>query len=227
MKITCITGTDLKGCTYKMKEIFLAQFPEAEITNIYLPSEAPAYCTGCKNCFNRGEAYCPHSKQVQAIWQNMLEADLLVFAYPVYVMRAPGHVKSLLDHLGYNWFAHRPEPRMFSKTAAIITQSIGAPNGGAQKDVKTSLEWLGVSRIKTFSMGLMEGVIWDELSDKKRHAITDKLVKFAKKFQSISPRKMSLRAKTYFKMCQAMQRGQKKKGTESLDLQYWESHGWV
>ncbi|WP_207204781.1 NAD(P)H-dependent oxidoreductase [Miniphocaeibacter massiliensis] len=41
-------------------------------------------------------------KFVQPIWNKMLESDLIIFAYPVYVLRAPAQVKSLLDNLAYN-----------------------------------------------------------------------------------------------------------------------------
>jgi multimeric flavodoxin WrbA len=69
----------------------------------------------------------------------MLGADLIVFAASVYVLRSPGQVKALLDHFGCHWMSHRPDHAMFSKHAAIITQSVGAPNGGAQKYIATSM----------------------------------------------------------------------------------------
>lgn len=172
---------------------------------------------------------CPHYNKVEPIWRAMLEADLIVFAYPVYVLRCPGHVKSLLDHLGVYWFAHRPNPVMFNKKAAIITQSAGAPNGAAQKDIKTSLEWMGVSKVERigFSVG---GSDWDEISEDKKKRIDARIRTFAGKYQGELHQKKSLKSKLYFEMCRKLQRDVLKKLDEekpSADLQYWIDNGWV
>ena len=139
IKCVVITGTEQKGCTYHLKELFLDALQPEELMEFVFPKDVPDYCTGCKNCFVLGEEYCPHYKQVVPVWAAMRAADLIVFAYPVYCLRTTGHVKNFLDHLGVHWFAPRPDPVMFDKTAVILTQSIGAPNGAAQKDVATSL----------------------------------------------------------------------------------------
>ena len=94
MKCVVINGTEQKGCTYMLKEIFLDELKPEQLSEFYLPKDAPDYCTGCKLCFMKGESLCPHHKKVAPIWQAMLEADLIVFAYPVYVLRTPGHVKA-------------------------------------------------------------------------------------------------------------------------------------
>ena len=130
-----------------MKELFLEQLRDKnEITEFY-PQDIPQFCMGCKNCFLNGEKKCPHYSGANAIWSAVLDADLIVFAYPVYALRAPASIKSLLDHFCVHWLVHRPNPKIFEKTAVIITNSVGAPNGSAQKDVKTSLNWMGVSKI--------------------------------------------------------------------------------
>jgi len=57
-------------------------------------------------------------------------------------------MKALLDHLCVHWMVHRPDDRMFQKKAVILTNAIGWIQGGAQKDIATSLKWLGVSQVK-------------------------------------------------------------------------------
>ena len=205
MKCVVINGTEQRGCTYNLKEIFLDELKPDELIEFYLPKDAPGYCTGCKQCFMKSETLCPHYTKVNPIWQAMLESDLIVFAYPVYVLRTPGHVKSLLDHLGVHWCAHRPNPRMFDKTAAIITQSIGAPNNGAQNDVKTSLNWLDVPRVKKIGFGMMEGVVWDKISLKRRQGFEAKIRAFAREFRNIKPASRSLKTGFIFRMCKMMQ----------------------
>ncbi len=48
MKITVINGTEKKGITYRLKEIFLDEFrKDSKITEFYLPKDCPDFCTGC------------------------------------------------------------------------------------------------------------------------------------------------------------------------------------
>ena len=145
MKIVVINGTEIQGVTYHIKEYFLSELSEGnEIVEFHLPTALPNFCRGCKTCFFKGESLCPDAAYTTPIWEAMLSADLMVFSYPVYALRTTAQMKCLLDHLCVHWMVHRPDARMFLKRAAILTNSIGAPNGAAQRDVKTSLHWLGV-----------------------------------------------------------------------------------
>jgi multimeric flavodoxin WrbA len=229
MKITVITGTEVQGCTYQLKEAFLSELRQGnEIKEFYLPRDNPHFCRGCKLCFDQHEDKCPHAAHVRPIWNAIADSDLIVWAYPVYVMRAPGHVKALLDHFGCHWMPHRPDPRMFSKTVAIITQSIGAPNNGAQADVATSMTWLGVPRVKKIGFGLIDGTIWEELKPKRRENFIKKTKAFAHSFKNLKPAKMSLVGKTIFAVCRKMQQNQLKKTAKpSADAQYWLDQGWI
>lgn len=184
MRIVAITGTNVKGCTHAMMELFLAPLREGNtVVEFTLPKDGPPYCTGCKTCFFKGEAQCPHADTVSPIWQAMLAADLIVLAYPMYALRAPAQAKALLDHLCVHWFVHRPDPRMFDKRAAVLTQGIGFFCRRALGDAVTSLSWLGVSDIRTLGAGLMEGAVWDELSQKRRAVIGNKIARLANRYR--------------------------------------------
>ncbi|GHU99741.1 hypothetical protein FACS1894211_05690 [Clostridia bacterium] len=51
MRIVVINGAKNKGCTYKMKDLFLEALGGGhEITEYHLPDDAPVFCTGCKAC---------------------------------------------------------------------------------------------------------------------------------------------------------------------------------
>ncbi len=229
MKIAVINGTEVKGCTYRIKETFLREFRENnEIVEFYLPKDFPHFCSGCKTCFFKSELLCPHAQDATRIWNGIMGADLLVFAYPVYALRAPGQVKALLDHFCCHWMVHRPEEAMFSKRAAILTQSIGAPNRSAQRDVKTSLSWLGVSSIRCLGFGLMEGVIWEELSEKRKSAIEKKTTAFARRFTDLKPAKMSVKVYLKFALCKFIHKSTLKKETvPSADNQHYIDKGWI
>ncbi|MEA5002887.1 MAG: flavodoxin family protein [Christensenella sp.] len=230
MKITVINGTEVKGCTYHIKENFLDVLREGnEITEFYLPKDMPHFCCGCKTCFLKSESMCPHAKYVMPIWEALLDADLLVFTSPVYALRATGQLKALLDHLCVHWMVHRPDDQMFSKCAVVLTNAIGVFNGGAQKDIATSLLWLGISDIKKLGVGLLEGIVWDELSEKRRGIITAKIKKLAKRYvHPLRPARRGLKVSLLFSITRAMHQGfSKKENPLSADNQYWLDKGWI
>jgi len=232
VKIVIINGTAVKGCTYQLKEIFLSAVKDGnEVTEFTLPKELPEFCCGCKNCFFKGEEACPHAAYTLPIWNAIMQSDIIVFTYPVYALRAPGSIKALLDHFCVHWIVHRPKEEMFSKRVAILTNSIGAPNGSAQKDVATSFSWLGVSDIKKLGFGLMEDVFWDKISEKRRAKMQKKTERFANK--CLRPiKKGSLKVKAFFMISKMMhQSGYKKELAQGkvplLDNQYWVEKGWI
>lgn len=212
-----------------MKELLKTQLSSIhvgiEFVEFALPSSSPYFCIGCKSCFLRGEETCPHYASIEPIWSSFVSSDLLIFIFPMYVMRVPGHLKSLLDHFGCRWASHRPEPRMREKRALIITQGIGAPTKYAISDVSTSLRWWGVSDIRSLGIRLLEGVKWSDLSSKKRDEISNKLNRLAHSTTK-KLRRHHLKTHFYFSLCRAMQRGMIKKGPPySLDTQYWMDKG--
>lgn len=229
MKITVINGTEVRGITYRMKELFLDPLRGShEITEFYLPKDMPHFCCGCKVCFFKSETLCPHAAHTMPIWNAMLEADLLVFAAPVYVLRTPGQVKALLDHFACRWMVHRPDARMFQKKAVILTNSIGAPNGAAQKDIATSLTWLGISHIRKLGVGLMEGVIWDEFSQQRRAKIEKQVLQLAKRYTVHSPAHRSIKTRVLWGMSKTMHKALlKKESVPSADNRHWIDHGWI
>ncbi len=84
---------------------------------------------GCYACFERGEQFCPHADTIQPIVRALLEADLLVFESPCYVLGMSGQLKALLDHMAYLWMANRPDERMFSKIGLAVSTAAGNGRG--------------------------------------------------------------------------------------------------
>lgn len=229
MKIVVINVTPVKGVTYHMKEQFLEHIRNGnEIVEFY-PKDLPTFCIGCKNCFLKGEEKCPHFYQTNSIWNAFLEADLLVFAYPVYALRAPASIKSLFDHLCVHWMVHRPEPKIFEKTAVIITNSVGAPNGSAQKDVKTSMSWMGVSKIYSCGAGMMGDIIIEKMTEKHLKMLDRKMRKLAHRISNVKPKKrMSLKVCMLFLLCRFQHKMVLKSEIQpSLDNMHYIKNGWI
>ena len=231
MKITVINGTEKRGVTYRLKEIFLADFNgKADITEYYLPADGPNFCTGCTNCFLNGENTCKDADKVSVIEKSLLEADLIVMTSPAYVMHTTGAMKTLLDHFGYRWMPHRPAPEMFSKRAVIITQCLGAGAKSTAKDIKHSLSWWGISEISVFAGSLMVDIVWDKLPEKKRVELTRKVEKLSKKFAHINyakPAHTNLLTKIKFTFCRIIQKSLHKANPEYTDGKYWAEQGWL
>ena len=231
MKITVINGTEKHGITYRLKEMFLEPFKDkAEITEFYLPKDGPGFCIGCTQCFLTYQDRCKDAACVQKIEKAMLEADLLVFTSPSYVMHITGAMKALLDHFGYRWMPHRPLKEMFGKRAVIITQALGAGEKSAAKDIKDSLSWWGISYIKSSHFKLMSEIHWEKLPEKKRAAMTKGMASMARKFSAIDyskPAHTNLITKVKFYVVRMMQTGLGKDNPEYTDYKYWKANGWL
>lgn len=228
LSVVVINGTDVRGCTYRLKEVFLKHIPgKPVISEFYLPSEGPDFCLGCKLCFYVSEDACPHAERVQPIWQAMMNADVIVISYPVYALRIPGQLKTLFDHFCCHWMLHRPKREMFTKTAVILTQSMGAFNRGAQKDVKVSLNWLGVSKIKRKSFSLIYGTKWEDIPEKKQKALELQAARFASSVNLSRPARIGVPSWLYFTASRGLQKILKKRGIDSVDNRYWQEQGWI
>lgn len=231
MKITVINGTEKHGATYRLKELFLEPFREkAEITEFYLPKDCPAFCQGCANCIMRGEHICKDAEYIQNISKPLIESDLIVMASPAYVMHATGAMKALLDHFAYLWMPHRPAPEMFTKRAVIITQCLGAGANSTAKDIKHSLSWWGISNITVFTGKLMQDIVWENLSEKKRSALTKKIRRLSKKLSMVDYEKPSRAngiTRIKFLFCRMMQKSLHKNDPKYLDGTYWAKQGWL
>lgn len=229
MNIVVLNGTGVRGVTYHMKEMFLSHLREGHVITEFYPADFPPYCVGCKSCFLRGEDTCPHAGAMSPIWNAVREAQLLVFAYPVYALRAPASIKSVLDHFCVHWMVHRPDPLIFDKTAVILTNSVGAPNGSAQKDVKTSMNWMGVSKVYAVGAGMMGDIFWEHISDKHRLMLERKTAALAKRVKALpTHRRKSPKVHMLFQMCRFQHKMVLKGEREpSLDNRHYLEHGWI
>lgn len=231
MNIAVINGTEKHGVTYRLKEMFLAEFKDkANITEYFLPKDCPNFCNGCISCTMKGETTCKDAEYIGMIDKSLLEADLIVMTSPAYVFHVTGAMKTLLDHFAYRWMPHRPAPEMFGKRAVIITQCLGAGAKSAAKDIKHSLSWWGISKVGIFTGALMGDIVWDELTEKKQAELTRKIKNLSHKFAQIdytNPARTNVITKIKFFCCRMMQQSLHKNDPEYLDGKYWAELGWL
>ena len=232
MKITVINGTEQKGCTFSMKELFLSAMGEGHcVTEFFLPRDCPVFCTGCKACFFSDIKSCPHSRYTVPVWESILSADLLVFTSPAYVFHVTAQMKALLDHYGTKWIAHSPEKPLFSKQAVIITNAIGQGMGKAAAAIKDSLDYWGVARTYIVKQALFQAK-WENVSPGRKKAINDQCKIIAKKIVRKKKVVPCLKVRLIFHLMKIAQKmidkAELKAGREhSKDYLYWKENGWI
>ena len=231
MKITVINGTEKRGVTFRLKEIFLEQFRDgSEIVEFYLPGDCPGFCSGCTTCFGKDQHLCKDAQYVQKIEEALLSSDLLVFTSPAYVCHATGAMKAMLDHFGYRWMPHRPAKEMFGKRAVIITQCLGAGASSTAKDIHDSLSWWGISYIRECKFKLMGDIDWNKLPAKKTEKMTASIRRLATKMNAVDYNKRahtSLMVRIKFMAVRMLQSDLGKRNPEYTDYKYWKENGWL
>lgn len=220
MKITVIYGQNHKGSTYHIARM-LAEKLGGEITEFFLPRDFGEFCVGCGSCFQKSETLCPHYQKLLPIKQAMDQADVLIFASPVYVYHVTGAMKAFLDHFGYRWMVHRPEGSMFTKQAVCVSTAAGAGMQHTNKDIADSMFYWGVA--KTYRCGIrVQQLSYDKVSEKIRQKADRKTTALAQKILRDSKKiKPSLKTRLFFEVMR------KTKGLTEADRVYWQQQGWL
>lgn len=227
MKITVVYATLRKtqSTTYQLAQRVIAHLKEDdEVVEFYLPRDMDHFCGGCFQCIEGRREKCAGYKKVEPIKQAMDEAELIIFAVPVYVYHAPGQVKALLDHFAYRWMVHQVDGKMFTKQALIISTAAGAGMKSAIKDVKDSMDFWGIGRVYSFKKALF-AANWTELKDKQKEELEEDILKIAEKIKKrvgkVTPR---MKVKCMFYGCRLMQ---KKVGLNAVDVAHWKKEGFL
>lgn len=226
MKVAVVYGTEHRGSTYNIVQLFLdgLHVPEGDLSEFFLPRDMPHFCCGCVRCIEKGEEYCPHREAIASIETAMEKADLIVLASPVYVLRVTGQMKAFLDHFAFRFMVHRPNEAMFSKTALVVTTAAGSGMKSAIRDMTASLTHWGVGRIFTYGRAVA-ATDWHGVKDGKKRQIERDVERLSarirKGYRDVTP---NLKVKALF---HAMRLLHKNLAFNRIDLEYWEQRGWL
>ena len=116
MKILAICGSAHRGNCYSVLNTIKEEYPNIDYKLLMLSEVNLEQCRGCYVCVLRGEENCPRKDDRDMIIKEILDADGIVFASPVYVNHATALMKNFMERLGYE--AHRP--RFYDKYAMVI-----------------------------------------------------------------------------------------------------------
>lgn len=222
MKICVVNGQNHKGSTYHIGKM-LADKLGGDVKEFFLPKDFGEFCYGCTNCFLKGEDKCPHYDKLKPLTNAVDEADVIILTSPVYVYHCTGSMKAWLDHYGWRWIVHRPEEKMFSKKAVVISTAAGAGMRSTNKDMADSLSFWVIPEIYNIGFGI-HAVNWQGVSEKMRAKIERKTDKITSKIKSSDFKpKVSLKGWLYFTAFHFAN----KKGWNPADSEYWKAKGWT
>ena len=121
--VVILNGSPRKGITHTL----LTEISEGlvqqriRVTMISLADHEIGDCIGCEACIRKASR-CWQNDDTQAILAQLVEADGVVVASPVYMMNATGKLKSLIDKTA-SWFLRPP---MVGKPALLVATTAGA-----------------------------------------------------------------------------------------------------
>ena len=109
MRVCILMGSPrLNGNTCELCKPFIDELRshKAEVMYITLHDKKIAPCLGCYRCQNVADEYgCVQRDDMQAIVENVLKSDVLVFATPIYIWQTTPPMKAVMDRMyGLNKF---------------------------------------------------------------------------------------------------------------------------
>jgi multimeric flavodoxin WrbA len=226
MKVAIVHGQMHRGSTYHIARMVADRLVsrEEDVEEFFLPKDGPTFCVGCYSCFNRGEEYCGHHEPVQRIVEAFRRADVIILDSPCYVFGVTGQMKTFLDHMGYAWMSHRPDPLMFQKTALVISTAAGAGAKAVTKQLKQNLFYWGVPQVLQYPC-IVGAASWAEVKEEKKAAIVKDTAKLAARLARMAGNvKPGLKTRFMFAV---MRLNQKRNDWNPLDKEHWEQQGWL
>jgi multimeric flavodoxin WrbA len=136
-RVIAINGSSRKVTTHKLlKEIAAVLAPHhIEVTVISLAGQEIGDCIGCELCI-RKTSECYQKDAAREILPQLVGADGIILASPVYVMNITGKLKSLIDKTA-SWI-HRPT--LVGKPALLVATTAGS----GLKDTLAYLELVAI-----------------------------------------------------------------------------------
>ncbi len=137
-KILIISSSPRKGGNSEMLAASFAKGAKAaghNIETIYLREKKFGFCRGCMACLNMG--HCAIEDDAVDITAKMHDADVLVFATPVYYYSVSGQLKTMLDRANPLYDSNYS----FTKVYLLATAAEDAPYV-VEGTIKTIQGWV-------------------------------------------------------------------------------------
>jgi hypothetical protein len=103
MKVLAINGSPrgAKGNTERILQPFLegARRAGAQTEAVYLRDRHINHCLGCFTCWVKTPGVCIHEDDMPALLEKLRQADIVVFATPLYIYNVSGMMKDFMDRM--------------------------------------------------------------------------------------------------------------------------------
>lgn len=103
MKVLAISGSPRgeNGNTEALLKPFLRGCQEegAEIETIYLKDKEIKHCIGCFTCWTKTPGKCVHRDDMEELLNKISQADIMVYATPLYYYTVTGIMKDFMDRM--------------------------------------------------------------------------------------------------------------------------------
>ncbi|MDI6870198.1 MAG: NAD(P)H-dependent oxidoreductase [Bacillota bacterium] len=101
MRILAVNGSPRgrRGNTERLLQPFLAGAREAgaDVEAVYLVDHEIRHCRGCFTCWTKTPGVCVHRDDMPALLEKVRQADLVVYASPLYIFTVSGLMKDFMD----------------------------------------------------------------------------------------------------------------------------------
>ena len=150
MKILILNGSPhIHGATSDMVDAFIKGAEEAghSIVNINVAHKNIKGCMGCEYCRENGNGVCIQKDDMQSIYPEILGADMIVFASPIYYFTLSAQLQAVI-HRTYSIDI----PKNVKKTALIMSSGSAYVYGPAIAQYYQSIvEYWGVENAGIFT----------------------------------------------------------------------------
>jgi multimeric flavodoxin WrbA len=103
-----------------------------DIHEVFLHGKEIQPCNNCDACLKKDGPFCVIDDDMQPLYQQFIDADLVVLATPIYWWSITAQLKLFIDRLyGLN-FAEHPERFRGKKLALVFTHQEEHPCSGAE-----------------------------------------------------------------------------------------------
>ena len=121
-----------KGNSVTLAKEFIKGLREnnaAEVTELYLDDLDIRFCRGCWSCLKRGEPGCVIDDDMNWIYPRLHEADVIVFATPIYWWHINAQMKKFLDRFEGLLDGNGPNNLSGRTLVLILTYNMEDPDG--------------------------------------------------------------------------------------------------
>ena len=164
----------------------LKENQRAETTELYLDDLDIKFCRGCWSCLKLGEPGCVIEDDMTWIYPKLNEADVIVFATPIYWWHINAQMKKFIDRLEGLLDGNGPNNLSGKALVLILTYNMEDPDGVylAIQMFRSIAGWAGldltVLKFCAFESHVLEAPeklseayeLGQELSDFKRHELS-------------------------------------------------------